>query len=66
MITTNDLNRILDSKNIKRIDNALKACKNSESQWAKDFWSNVWKKLSQKYNHLENNISKTLKEAENK
>ena len=32
MITINDLNRILNSKNIKRIDNALKACKNSESQ----------------------------------
>jgi hypothetical protein len=53
MITINDLNRILNSKNIKRIDNALKACKNSESQWAKNYWSNVWKKLSQKYSHLE-------------
>jgi hypothetical protein len=63
MITINDLNRILNSKNIKRIDNALKACKNSESQWAKNYWSNVWKKLSQKYSHLELNISKTLKEA---
>ena len=63
MITENDLNRILQSKNIKRIDNALKACKDAQSEWGKNYWSNVWKKLSKKYSHLQNNISKTLKEG---
>jgi hypothetical protein len=63
MITENDLNRLYQSKNIKRIDNALKALNNSQSEWGRNFWSNVWKKLSEKYEHLGTHIPKTLKEG---
>ena len=31
------------------INNALDRCKNAQSNWAKNFWFNVWKKLVQKY-----------------
>jgi hypothetical protein len=50
MLTNNDMNRILESDKNKKIDNAIKACKNSQTEWAKNYWFNVWKTLCQKYN----------------
>lgn len=43
------MNRILESDKNKKIDNAIKACKNSQTEWAKNYWFNVWKTLCQKY-----------------
>jgi len=49
MLTNEDLARVMNSHQVKRIDKASKACKNAESDWAKNFWFNVWKTLCQKY-----------------
>ena len=35
---------------MKRILNAERACKNSMTDWSKDFWFNVFRKLCTKYN----------------
>ena len=51
MMTLNDIERITNTdKKIERlINNAVKACKGSTSDWAKDYWFGVFEKLCTKY-----------------
>lgn len=46
-----DVKRIMgDTKQTERKINAvMETCKNSTSDWAKNYWFNVWKQLCQKY-----------------
>ena len=37
----------------RRIKNAEKACRNSVSDWAKNFWFNVFSKLCKEYDRME-------------
>ena len=53
MLTKEDIERIYKPKEIKRIDNAKKACKNSTSDWAKNYWFNVFEKLCKKYGRMD-------------
>jgi len=53
MMSEIDIQRILNNKDVKLINNAMKACKNAETNWAKDFWFNVWKTLCQKYGRMD-------------
>jgi hypothetical protein len=53
MMTDIDLTRILNSKNVKKIDNAMKACKRAQSEWGKNYWFTVWKTLCQKYGRMD-------------
>ena len=55
MMTREDIDRITNSdKKIERlITNAVKACENSTSDWAKDFWFNTFKTLCTKYNRTD-------------
>ena len=39
----------LTSVQVKRITNAENACKNSMSDWAKDYWFNIFQTLCKKY-----------------
>jgi len=50
---TIDLKRILNSDKVKKIDNAKKACENSQSDWAKNYWFNVWKTLCKRYGRMD-------------
>ena len=54
MITIDDIKRLdlpnLTPIQIRRISNAETTCKNATTDWAKDFWFNVFKKLCEKYN----------------
>ena len=52
-MTDIDLTRILNSKNVKKIDNAMKACKRSQSEWVKNYWFTVWKTLCRKYGRMD-------------
>jgi hypothetical protein len=51
MMTLNDIERITNSKEkVERlINNAVTACKNAKTDWAKDFWFGVFTKLCTKY-----------------
>jgi len=53
MITIEDIKRLhlpnLTSIQIRRINNAEKACADSISDWAKNYWFNVFRKLCEKY-----------------
>ena len=51
-MTLNDIERITNTKDKveKLINNAVKACKRSKSDWAKNFWFGVFTKLCKKYN----------------
>jgi hypothetical protein len=40
---------LTDKLQKKLIDNSYKAFQNSKSQWAKNFWFNIWKNLCKKY-----------------
>ena len=44
-------NEVIISENLKdmRINNAETACRNARTDWAKDFWYNVFFKLCKKY-----------------
>ena len=55
MITENDIYRLLGDKIKieKLINNAVTACKNSETDWSKQFWFNVFKKLCWKYDRTD-------------
>ena len=53
MMTNIDLKRILNSDKVRLIDNAKKACANSETNWAKNYWFNVWKTLCQKFGRMD-------------
>ena len=54
MITIDDIKRLdlpnLTPIQIRRISNAETTYKNATTDWAKDFWFNVFKKLCVKYN----------------
>jgi len=55
MITINDIKRIglptnLSTDQIRRISNAEITCQNATTEWSKDYWFAVFKKLCQKYN----------------
>jgi hypothetical protein len=43
----------LTSVQVKRITNAENACKNSMSDWAKDYWFNIFQTLCKKYDAME-------------
>jgi len=53
MMTNIDLKRILNSDKVKLIDNAKNACANAETNWAKNYWFNVWKTLCQKFGRMD-------------
>ena len=40
---------ITESLKDRRIKNAETACRNARTNWAKDFWYNVFSKLCKKY-----------------
>jgi len=54
MITIDDIKRLdlpdLSPVQIRRISNAEITCKNATTEWSKDYWFNVFKKLCEKYN----------------
>ena len=53
MITNAAIKRLnlpkLTPDQIKRISNAENACKNANTNWAKNYWYNVFKKLCKEY-----------------
>ena len=54
MITQEDIKRLnlpnLTPDQIRRISNAENTCKNATTDWAKNYWYNVFAKLCRKYN----------------
>ena len=57
MITTEDIKRLqlpnLSTDQIKRITNAETTCKNAQTDWAKNYWYNVFSKLCEKYGAMD-------------
>ena len=55
MITEQDLKRVMGDK--VKTENILmrvmETCKNSTSDWAKNYWYNVWAKLCEKYGRMD-------------
>ena len=53
MLTTIDIKRLqlpkLSPDQIRRINNAEVTCKNATTNWAKNYWYNVFQKLCKKY-----------------
>ena len=53
MLTTIDIKRLqlpkLTPDQIRRINNAEVTCKNAITNWAKNYWYNVFAKLCKKY-----------------
>ena len=53
MLTTIDIKRLqlpkLTPDQIRRINNAEVNCKNATTNWAKNYWYNVFSKLCKKY-----------------
>jgi hypothetical protein len=51
MMHTIDLKRIMGDtvQTEKKINAVMDTCKNSTTDWAKNFWFNVWKQLCTKY-----------------
>ena len=53
MITIDDIKRLqlpkLTPDQIRRINNAEVTCKNATTNWAKNYWYNVFKKLCKEY-----------------
>ena len=53
MLTTIDIKRLqlpkLTPDQIRRINNAEVTCKNATTDWAKNYWYNVFQKLCKKY-----------------
>ena len=51
MMTNEDMIRLVGNKFKieKLINNAVMACKNSTTEWSKDFWFNTFKTLCNKY-----------------
>ena len=54
-------NEIMITEDLKdrRIKNAETACRNARTDWAKDFWYNVFSKLCKKYDR-EDYFRKTI------
>ena len=54
MITFDDIKRLdlpnLTPIQIRRISNAETTCKNATTEWSKDYWFKVFKKLCVEYN----------------
>ena len=50
---------ITESLKDRRIKNAETACRNARTNWAKDFWYNVFSKLCKKYDR-EDYFRKTI------
>lgn len=42
-----------DMTQLKRVQNAEKSCRNAETDWAKNYWFNVFKTLCKKYKMME-------------
>ena len=63
MLTTIDIKRLqlpkLTPDQIRRINNAEVTCKNATTDWAKNFWFNVFSKLCKKYDR-EDYFRKTI------
>jgi uncharacterized protein YpuA (DUF1002 family) len=57
MITIDDIQRLnlpsLTPDQIRRISNAETACKNANTDWAKNYWFNVLNKLCEKYGTMD-------------
>ena len=57
MITIDDIKRLnlpkLTPDQIRRISNAENTCKNATTDWAKNYWFNVFKKLCEDYNCMD-------------
>ena len=57
MLTTIDIKRLqlpkLTPDQIRRINNAEVTCKNATTNWAKNYWYNVFNKLCEKYNCMD-------------
>ena len=57
MITTIDIKRLqlpkLTADQIRRINNAEITCKNATTDWAKNYWYNVFSKLCEKYDCMD-------------
>ena len=57
MLTTIDIKRLqlpkLTPDQIRRINNAEVTCKNATTNWAKNYWYNVFQKLCKKYGEME-------------
>ena len=63
MLTTIDIKRLqlpkLTPDQIRRINNAEVTCKNATTNWAKNYWYNVFQKLCKKYG-FEDYFRKTI------
>ena len=48
-------NEVMITEDLKdrRIKNAETACRNARTDWAKDFWYNVFSKLCKKYDRMD-------------
>ena len=57
MMTTDDLKRLhlpkLTNDQIRRVSNAEKACRNSQTNWGKNYWFEVLRKLCEKYDCMD-------------
>jgi len=57
MMTSEDVKRMrfpnLTQEQIHRLTNAEVTCRNANSDWAKNFWFNVFQKLCEKYNCMD-------------
>ena len=57
MLTIIDIKRLqlpkLTTDQIRRINNAEVTCKNATTDWAKNYWYNVFSKLCEKYNCMD-------------
>ena len=57
MITIEDIKRLnlpnLSNDQIRRITNAENSCKHAQTDWAKNFWYNTFKKLCEKYSCMD-------------
>ena len=55
MITSEDLKRLMGNKleTENRINKVMETCKNSTTDWAKNYWFSVWQKLCIKYDRMD-------------
>jgi len=56
MMTLEDVKRMklphLTADQIRRLTNAENSCRIAGTDWSKNYWYNVFKKLSEKYNAM--------------
>ena len=57
MMTLEDIKRMklphLTVEQIRRLTNAENSCKNSTTNWSKNYWYNVFQKLCEKYGAMD-------------